>query len=341
MPLRQECATGSGWRRCVRMGRNNEDTRPPPPEPRHDTVPRSDAPPAMSDTPPGSERVPGTSGPDRAPSTPPVLPTLGAPPDPAPGWSSGTPGTDWSAAAVRSHWTPPAVVDDTPHEAHSGPGAAAPAVAPEPAERTPAVAPEPAEQTPATAPGLTEPDPRLRPENTPAGGAETVDPAAPGPASDPVAEPSAAPGGTPAPRTVAAVVAVCGLVLAGIITVTVVLAAAEPPDRPATADPPRHTGSARPTGTPFRPATDVRLADHGDYVKLSWTDRSGGRARYVVLGARSGASKRKKLTEPGRATTRRIDGLSAEADYCFTVVAMLSDTDLRVSRPVCTNRRHG
>lgn len=86
------------------------------------------------------------------------------------------------------------------------------------------------------------------------------------------------------------------------------------------------------------PPGALRVAENGEAVLLSWTDPSGGRVPFVVTGGRRG----ERLTvmaqlDPG-VTSYRVNGLNPKLDYCFTVIALYSGTELERSEQACTSR---
>ncbi|MET7400128.1 protein kinase [Dactylosporangium sp. NPDC005572] len=102
---------------------------------------------------------------------------------------------------------------------------------------------------------------------------------------------------------------------------------------PATGPPPSGTPSAQ-RGAPG----DVRLADGGATITITWTDRAGGAAQFAVLGGPRGAEATvRRLLRPG-STKLVLDGLDPRQDYCFQVVAILGTEDYARSEQVCTNR---
>jgi eukaryotic-like serine/threonine-protein kinase len=83
--------------------------------------------------------------------------------------------------------------------------------------------------------------------------------------------------------------------------------------------------------------TGVTLTDHQTWVELSWRDHSDGKALFFVVGGPVGTTPG-QLSQPARSTSRRIDGLRTDVDYCFNVMAMLSVDQVSPSSRVCTTR---
>ncbi|WP_207126330.1 serine/threonine-protein kinase [Actinocatenispora comari] len=107
--------------------------------------------------------------------------------------------------------------------------------------------------------------------------------------------------------------------------------------------PPQAASPTAPTSAPaagqdakLKP-TGVKLADHGTWVQLSWTDRTNGNALYLVTGGVAGTTPT-KLAQPAHATTARIDALRADADYCFVVIGMTDVDHVSPGDRVCTHR---
>lgn len=143
-------------------------------------------------------------------------------------------------------------------------------------------------------------------------------------------------------RNRTAVVAV--LVAAGVAAVAVagagvvVLLRGAPASSP-TSDTSRASATGAPSGVPSEaPPTDLSLRDDSTSVTLTWTDPSGGTVPFVVAAGRAGQQLAPKdRVDPGR-TSYTINGLSAEVDYCFTVLAVYSAETITTSGQVCTNR---
>lgn len=134
-------------------------------------------------------------------------------------------------------------------------------------------------------------------------------------------------------RVVLAVVAgVAVLGVAGLVG-AVALDRDEPGPRPApTGGTP---GAAKATGAP---PGDLKLRDDATSVTITWSDPTGGGVPFMVAGGRAGKALGVMATvDPGR-TTYTVNGLSAEVDYCFTVLAVYSTDAFATSGQVCTDR---
>jgi hypothetical protein len=131
-----------------------------------------------------------------------------------------------------------------------------------------------------------------------------------------------------APVIFAAVAAVFGVIIA-VVALVVVLA--DRGDGPAS-DVPILSGPA---------PGDVRMRDYGSSVKLFWADPANGRASFVVTGGRP----REQLRPMGQVgpttTTFDLNGLNADLDYCFAIVAVYSTSQFSTSPQTCTSRSPG
>jgi hypothetical protein len=83
---------------------------------------------------------------------------------------------------------------------------------------------------------------------------------------------------------------------------------------------------------------DLTIEDAGTSVTLRWVDATGGKAPFIVIGARDGKPAKALGKEDRGQTSHVIDGLTPRADYCFVVAAALSVDNLAKSEPVCTSR---
>ena len=128
-----------------------------------------------------------------------------------------------------------------------------------------------------------------------------------------------------APAVFAAIVAVLGVIIA-VVALVVVLA--DRGDDPAS-DVPTLSGPA---------PSDVRMRDYGSSVKLFWADPANGRASFIITGGRPGEQLRPMGRVGPTTTTFDLHGLSADLDYCFTVVAVYSTTQFATSPQTCTTR---
>ena len=129
-----------------------------------------------------------------------------------------------------------------------------------------------------------------------------------------------------APALFAAIAAVLGVAIA-VVALVVVLA--RPGDGGGESDVPVLSGPA---------PTDVRLRDYGGSVQLFWTDPANGKASFMVTGGQAGSQLR-PMGQVGPGTTSfPLNGLNAELDYCFAVVAVYSSSEFSTSPQSCTSR---
>ncbi len=89
------------------------------------------------------------------------------------------------------------------------------------------------------------------------------------------------------------------------------------------------------------PPGQLRLSEEGDVVSLTWVDPADGRVPFVVTGGRQGEQPRLMAQLDPGATSYRVNALHPELDYCFTVTALYSTTELAKSDTVCTHRSSG
>ena len=128
-----------------------------------------------------------------------------------------------------------------------------------------------------------------------------------------------------APAIFAAIAAVFGVIIA---VVALVLVLANRGDDP---------GSDVPTLAGPAP-TDVRIRDYGSAVKLFWTDPANGRTSFLVTVGHPG-EQLKPMGQVGPTTTSfDLNGLNAELDYCFAIVAVYSTSQFSTSPQTCTSR---
>jgi hypothetical protein len=128
-----------------------------------------------------------------------------------------------------------------------------------------------------------------------------------------------------APALFAAIAAVFGVIIA-VVALVVVLA--NRGDDPAT-DVPTLAGPA---------PSDVRMRDYGSSVQLSWADPANGRASFVITGGRPGEQLR-PMGQVGPTTMSfDLQGLNADLDYCFAVVAVYTTSQFSTSPQLCTTR---
>ena len=84
---------------------------------------------------------------------------------------------------------------------------------------------------------------------------------------------------------------------------------------------------------------DVRIADHGSTITLTWTDPTHGTVQFAVISSQKGAvAQTPKLVNPGT-TTLTIQGLNTTIDYCYQVYAVYSVSKIAQSPLVCTHRQ--
>ncbi|GAA3346789.1 hypothetical protein GCM10020358_59130 [Amorphoplanes nipponensis] len=128
-----------------------------------------------------------------------------------------------------------------------------------------------------------------------------------------------------APALFAAIAAVLGVIIA-VVALVIVLAYRD--DDPAS-DVPTLAGPA---------PTDVRMRDYGSSVKLFWADPANGRASFVITGGRPGEQLRPMGQVGPTTTTFNLNGLNADLDYCFAVVAVYTTSQFSTSPQTCTSR---
>ncbi|MBC6462132.1 fibronectin type III domain-containing protein [Actinomadura sp. HBU206391] len=81
------------------------------------------------------------------------------------------------------------------------------------------------------------------------------------------------------------------------------------------------------------------MTDRQLVVALSWQDRSAGKASYYVVGGPVGRTPTTLAEVPAGGTKTEITGLNPQANYCFTVLAVLDVDQVGAAEPVCTKRR--
>jgi serine/threonine-protein kinase PknK len=86
---------------------------------------------------------------------------------------------------------------------------------------------------------------------------------------------------------------------------------------------------------------DLRIEDAGTSVTLHWVDTTGGKAPFIVFGARDGQQTRVLKKEERGQNSTVVDGLTPRADYCFVVAAAVSAEKLANSDSACTRRLGG
>jgi hypothetical protein len=128
-----------------------------------------------------------------------------------------------------------------------------------------------------------------------------------------------------APGLFAAIAAVFGVIIA--VVALVVVLANRGDDR---------GSDVPPLGGPA--PTDVRIRDYGSAVKLFWTDPANGRTSFLVTAGHPG-EQLKPMGQVGPTTTSfDLNGLNAELDYCFAIVAVYSTSQFSTSPQTCTSR---
>jgi hypothetical protein len=126
----------------------------------------------------------------------------------------------------------------------------------------------------------------------------------------------------------------------GVVIVTVsgpAATSAQPPASP-TAPAPSAGPTPGPTGTPAEPPADVKLADAGGSVTITWRDPSGGAVPFIVTGGRLGQPANALDTVPVGRNRSIIYGLNKNFEYCFSVVAVYDTDVVATSARVCTRR---
>jgi hypothetical protein len=84
--------------------------------------------------------------------------------------------------------------------------------------------------------------------------------------------------------------------------------------------------------------SDVRMRDYGSSVKLFWADPANGRVSFVITGGRPGEQLRPMGQVGPTTTTFDLNGLNADLDYCFAVVAVYTTSQFSTSPQTCTSR---
>ena len=131
-----------------------------------------------------------------------------------------------------------------------------------------------------------------------------------------------------APAIFAAIAAVFGVIIAVVALVVVLADRGDDPD----SDVPTLAGPA---------PSDVRLRDYGSSVKLFWADPANGRASFVITGGKPG-EQLKPMGQVGPTTTSfDLNGLNADLDYCFAIVAVYTTSQFSTSPQTCTSRSSG
>jgi hypothetical protein len=133
--------------------------------------------------------------------------------------------------------------------------------------------------------------------------------------------------GRRAPALFAAIAAVLAAVIA-VVALVVVLA--QRSGQGGDSDVPTLGGGPAPT--------DVRLRDYGSSVQVYWSDPANGTTSFIISGGHPGeVLKPMGQVSPGQ-TSFGLNGLNADLDYCFAVVAVYSTKDFSSSPQACTSR---
>ena len=86
------------------------------------------------------------------------------------------------------------------------------------------------------------------------------------------------------------------------------------------------------------PPTDVRLDDNGSAVSLTWSDPANAKTTFLITGGHPGeVLKPMGQVGPGE-TSFDLQGLNAQLDYCFAIVAVYSTSRFASSPQTCTSR---
>ena len=171
---------------------------------------------------------------------------------------------------------------------------------------------------PGPGPGYYDPPPYRQPQPAPQVGSDT-----PVPAAAAVSAYS-----RKAPAIFAAIAAVFGVIIAVVALVVVLADRGDDPD----SDVPTLAGPA---------PSDVRLRDYGSSVKLFWADPANRRASFVITGGKAG-EQLEPMGQVGPTTTSfDLNGLNADLDYCFAIVAVYTTSQFSTSPQTCTSRSSG
>jgi serine/threonine protein kinase len=263
----------------------------------------------------------------------------------APVAPSAGPDTSWPAAApVSTGPVSTAPVSSAPVSdpaVQSEPVSASPVSTPV-AEATVTVSPAPSPaQTPNASPWAPAPAQPARPQSAPPQPSPTYPPASTYPPPQPYPQPPAPQPPLPAPAPVPPrrklgvpllVAAIIGLVL-GIVVVAVLGGSLLRPT-------PNPTPTIPTVLTTANAPSDIKIADQGASVTLTWKDHTGGAASYIISVVRQdpGHEAVPQTAGPG-AQSLKINALDPTIDYCFVVAAVLQVGNLAAAQPVCTHRR--
>ncbi|MFI9641428.1 hypothetical protein ACIG87_15420 [Micromonospora sp. NPDC051925] len=101
---------------------------------------------------------------------------------------------------------------------------------------------------------------------------------------------------------------------------------------------PGQSADTAPRETAGPPPHDLKLRDDAATITVTWSDPSNGSVPFMVAGGRTGRPLGVMATvDPGE-TSFTVNGLNAEVDYCFTVLAVYSTNAFATSGQVCTDR---
>jgi len=87
------------------------------------------------------------------------------------------------------------------------------------------------------------------------------------------------------------------------------------------------------------PAANVAIVVRDDRVTLTWTDPSNGVAQPIVVGSKESEGLRRFAMPAKGSTEAVIPGLNKNFEYCFAIVLVYSEDDLKQSEQVCTDRK--
>ena len=162
--------------------------------------------------------------------------------------------------------------------------------------------------------------------------------------------------GAGARRGIVAVLVVATLVAIAAGAV-IALATARSPGRPAapalsgpvaTTTPPPTTLATSAPGTTAQgttaqggagaPPRNVKLADHGTSITVTWTDPSNGSVSFVIRGTEAGGRTLPVQSTPKGQTSATFTNLNKSRQYCFKVGAIYAYNNLVSADDVCTKR---
>jgi hypothetical protein len=117
-------------------------------------------------------------------------------------------------------------------------------------------------------------------------------------------------------------------------------------DRPATVAQDPVSASPTPTDQPTTIITasaqgaprDVRLADRGTSVTLTWSDPATGTVPFLVVGSGPGGERLEPKQVDRGGTSVTFSGLERNRNYCFVVGAVYAVDRVATAAEVCTRR---